>query len=73
MDLAYNVALVPITTALVQVVKKIGLPDKFAPILSVVFGLGLSYLINGGAIFTWVLGGVLVGLSASGLYDHVKK
>ena len=83
--LAINAALVPVIVALVQGVKGVfSMDSKYAGILSLVFGVGLSILV------TWVNGdaagiitakeivvagivGVLTGLSAAGLYSQVKS
>lgn len=64
-------ALIPVVIGIVEVVKRVGLKAKYAPILSLVVGIGLAALIGGG----WsevILGGVIVGLSASGLYSGTK-
>lgn len=59
---------IPLIVALVQLVKNLGLASKFAPILSIVFGIGLVALTGA----TWqadLVGGILLGLTASGLYS----
>ncbi|QGH73302.1 MAG: putative holin [Siphoviridae sp. cttb18] len=65
--------LVAVVIGLVQVAKMIGLPTKFAPLLSVGLGvlgaIGLSFFeVN----TTIVVYGLIVGLMASGLYSGVK-
>ena len=61
--------LIPITVALVEVVKKTGrVPNNFLPLLSLVFGLVLGYFNDLG----WMLA-LLVGLGASGTYDILKE
>ena len=60
--------LVPIVVALVQLLKGIGLPVRFAPLASLVLGV-LGTLVVG--TFD-VLAGVVVGLSAAGLYSGAR-
>ncbi len=65
------VALVPIVMALVEIVRNIGLKTQYAPLLAVILGvLGACGL--GGFSFPIALSGIVVGLSASGLYSGVK-
>lgn len=64
-DIAVLVALV---IGLTQVFKGF-LPDKFVPLLSLVLGVSLSLVVFGLGV-GGILTGVMVGLSASGLYDH---
>lgn len=64
-------ASVPIVIGVVSVFKGVGLPSKWAPIISLVLGLGVSFLV-GGPLLTVILAGLIVGLSASGLYSGSK-
>lgn len=64
--------LVPVTLGIVEAAKRIGMPAKFAPLVSVGVGIGLSAL----TAVTWqqcVVQGITVGLAASGLYSGAKK
>lgn len=68
---------IPIVMALVEVFKKTGLPDKFAPILSVALGMAytVSYTVlsgQGEPINSLYLG-LVVGLSASGMYSLANR
>lgn len=63
--------LVPVTLGLVQIVKGLNLPSKFAPILSIVFGIGLAFLLFKVSGIT-TLAGIFVGLSAAGLWSGTK-
>jgi hypothetical protein len=56
---------------LVEVVKRLGLPSKFAPLVSVVLGLVLAFLVYPDPTQA-ILIGVAFGLSASGLYSGGK-
>jgi len=60
--------LIPVVTGLVEIVKGAKVPNRFLPIVSIFFGLLLTFLLNDFNI----LQGVIVGLSASGLYKGTK-
>ena len=64
-------ASIPIVLGVVSVLKITGLSDRWAPLASLILGVGVSALI-GGTVVTIVLGGLVVGLSASGLYSGTK-
>jgi len=70
----YNVAIIPLIVGLVELAKKLGLPDKFAAVLSAVLGvvIGLVYVAPNDPA-KGVLIGLSMGLSASGLYSGVKN
>lgn len=68
----YDVALIPATMGLVEVFKKSGLPSKHAPIVSLFIGLILGVTTNIGNIGKGILTGIVIGLSASGLYSGTK-
>lgn len=70
----YGIALVPVVTGMVQLLKMSGLPKKYLPISSVILGVlsGYYYLAPDDlprAIFL----GIIVGLSAVGLYSGTKN
>lgn len=70
----YDVMLIPLIIGLVQVLKTLGLRKKFLPLASVIFGIagGVFYVypddLKGGIIV-----GIMLGLSASGLYSGTKN
>lgn len=69
----YDIAIIPLILAIVELFKKGGLPAKFSPFLSVFLGIvvGLTYLevpVKEGIIL-----GLVIGLSASGLYSSGKS
>jgi L-lactate permease len=70
----YNIALIPVIVALVGLAKRLGLNQKFAPIVAIVLGLvaGFVYLAPGDPAKA-VLLGLVAGLSATGLYSGVKN
>lgn len=72
------IVLTPVCVGLVAVVKKMNIINetRYAPLVSVVIGLGLAALASTLVpALTWgavVLGGLALGLSASGLYSGAK-
>jgi len=68
--------LTAIVVGLVQVAKGLSLPSRFAPVLALLLGVGLSFLAMGPLALTWVdaiVQGLVVGLSSVGLYSGVKN
>ena len=66
------IAAIPVALGLVEVVKLLKLPTRFAPVASILIGVGLVALVPD---MTWqfvVVQGVIVGLSASGLWSGGK-
>lgn len=67
----------PLTIALVSLLKQQGLPDRFAPVASLLSGLVMVALMMLAAVLdlTWGqagLTGVITGLTASGAYSGIK-
>lgn len=63
---------IPLVILLVSLLKKYGLKSIYAPLASIVLGIGFQFLLKE----TWnvaILQGLLVGLSSSGLYAGTKK
>lgn len=61
-----------VTIGLVELVKRIGLSSRFAPLASVLIGIGATALFSH-AFTTGVVGiGIVIGLTAAGLYSGVK-
>lgn len=76
-QLAIVGVLAPITVGLVQVIKSSGLPTRLAPLATILVGVFLQYLVNVAlsseqSLAMTILLGLIVGLSASGLYSGVK-
>jgi hypothetical protein len=70
----YGMALVPIILAMVELLKRVGIPKKLAPVTAVILGIlsGFYYLAPGEpkkAIFL----GLVSGLSAIGLWSGTKN
>jgi hypothetical protein len=68
------VAVVPVIVAIVQALKMVGLPSKFAPLVSIGVGILVAFLFGGNLETAGhtLLAGVLYGLSSSGLYSGTK-
>lgn len=68
----YNVAIVPLIIGIVQLLKKYGFPVKYSPIAAIVLGLafGIAFAAN---LKEAVIIGLMLGLSASGLYSGGKN
>ena len=64
--------LVPLVIALVQVVKQVVDLGKYAVLLSLVLGVAGSFLFPAETVAFTVVQGLLLGLTASGLYTGVK-
>lgn len=64
--------MIGIVVGLSQIVKTIGLQTKYVPLLNLALGIVLGVLFMGGDIKTNIFQGIIIGLSASGLFDHTK-
>lgn len=64
--------MIGIVVGLSQIVKTIGLQTKYVPLLNLTLGIVLGVLFLEGNIKTNVFQGIIIGLSASGLFDHTK-
>lgn len=66
--------IIPVIVALVELFKGLGLPKKFAALISVSLGaiIGIFYIENND-IKTRIFLGIVYGLSASGLYSTTKN
>lgn len=75
MDAVLTIATVPAILALVQLAKDLGLNGKGATVLAVVLGVLLNVAVTFLSQEVWfqaVAGGLLLGLSAAGVYDAAK-
>lgn len=65
-----NLSIVPIVVGLLEVLKKaIKVDNRFLPAISLLVGIAINLSVIGGVSVQSVLGGIILGLSASGLYD----
>ena len=65
-------AFVPLTIALVEFAKRVGMPSRFAPFLAIVLGIGLT-LSDGIFYVEKLIQGIMVGLASCGLYSGTKS
>lgn len=64
-------ALIPVVMGIVQILKKTGLPTRFAPLASLVLGIvGAIYFVSHDT--NGVMQGIMVGIMASGIHSSVK-
>jgi len=70
----YDVAIVPLIMGVVELLKRLGLPAKFAALASAILGIivGLVY-VSPGDVAKGILVGLSLGLAASGLYSGTKN
>lgn len=65
---------VPLLIAITELFKGVGLPKKYAAVISVLLGAMIGvFFMNQGDIKTGLLKGIIYGLSASGLYSGTKN
>jgi hypothetical protein len=75
LPLIAGVPLVVIIPACVEVAKRSGLPTRYAGLMAILSGivllalrdLAMSYPLNWA---TWIIGGIVYGLAAAGLYSQ---
>lgn len=68
-----GLALVPVVIALTSLVK-LYINSYWSPLTSLAFGVAGAYLVGGVTFLdSWALGGIVVGLMASGLYSGVSR
>lgn len=68
----YDVALVPLILGVVEMLKRIGLPAKFSPLVAVFLGVMLGMFYLDVTSKEGIIIGLALGLSASGLYSGTK-
>ena len=61
-------AIVAVIVGVASVLKGIGLPAKWVPLLNVVIGAACGFLLED----LDIMAGIVLGLMASGLYDQTK-
>lgn len=70
----YGVALIGLIVGLVEVLKRAGLPKRFLPLSSLIFGVAAGiFYINPEDLRAGIIVGLMMGLSASGLYSGTKN
>jgi len=72
MEIITDAAAIAVIVGLVQAIKNFGLELRYAPLLSVFLGLGSAFLFPEATLGLTIFRGLVIGLSASGLYSGVK-
>lgn len=68
-----SMALIPVVVALVEFLKRLGLPSKLAPLTALALGIaGALFYVAPGEPGRAVLSGLIIALSAMGLYSGPK-
>ena len=66
-------AVVAIVVGLVEAIKRaVNLDSKFAPLVSLIFGIVIMSAVGTDTIVMNIFEGVIIGLTASGLYSGTK-
>lgn len=68
----YGVAIIPLIVGLVELIKQFGLSSRYAALCSVLLGVGAGFVLHPGNPSQAVIVGLMLGLSASGLYSGGK-
>lgn len=69
----YDVAVIPLIIGIVEMFKRAGLPARFSPFVAVAIGLLLGVYYISTDIKEGIIIGLMLGLSASGLYSSTKN
>ncbi|SDY37716.1 holin [Bacillus sp. 166amftsu] len=64
--------MIAVVVGLSQIAKTIGLQTKYIPLLNLTLGIALGVLFLPQDLKMNVFQGIIIGLSASGLFDHTK-
>lgn len=77
MDISFltvaTAALIPVTVGIVAAIRMAtAVSDRYAPIISIAVGIGASFIFPASSIGLTVLAGIVIGLSASGLYSGTR-
>lgn len=70
---AVSLALVPVVIALTQIVKSFVLDSRWAPLVSIAFGILGAFIVPMETVPLTVLQGILIGLMSSGLFTGVRS
>ncbi len=70
----YQIAIVPLIVGVVELLKSIGLPNKFSALVASLLGIFIGvFYIYPRDILRGIIVGLSFGLSASGLYSGTKN
>jgi hypothetical protein len=80
MELLSDAAIVAIVPGLVEVAKRAGLPARYAGLMAIAVATALVALRDvalhdgtPGSVARWLLGGLVYGLAAAGLYSQARQ
>ena len=75
MEITFNLALVPLALALVQIIKQVPYfaADWVKSLLALLIGIGLVYLDAAPPVREMIMQGLVVGVSSMGLYTGAVK
>ena len=67
--------LIALIIGVTEIVKRIGLEPKWCPLVAIVLGVGLNFIgkVVGAEAGELVIGGLVAGLTAVGLYSGAKN
>lgn len=65
-------AMIGVVVGISQIVKTMGLQTKYIPLFNLTLGITLGVLFLSQDIKVNLFQGMIIGLSASGLFDHTK-
>lgn len=65
--------LIAVTVGLVEALKQVPFLARYSPILSLVCGIGVAFIFPEETVGQTIFGGIIIGLSAAGLYSGTKK
>ena len=69
-----KIGLVPLLIGILQVFKRLGLNQKYIPLLSLVLGIAMEVILfSNGDLKVSIIQGIYIGLSAVGLYSGTKN
>lgn len=69
----FDIALIiAVVLALTELIKQLGLSKKYLPVASLVLGLLAGIFYVNGSLQEQIMYGLIIGLSASGLFDQSK-
>jgi ABC-type glycerol-3-phosphate transport system permease component len=68
-----QLALIPVLIGLNEVWKTLGVTNRWIPLASILVAIGISFIVPGvDSVFQAIIGGLVVGLSAVGLFSGVR-
>lgn len=73
MEQLTNISLSAVVLGLGSIVGQLGLPKKLLPLCNIVIGIVVSFLVIQGVFGEKLLEGLILGLTASGLYSGTKN